>query len=62
MPIYEYRCLGCDHFFSLLVFGAEEIRCPSCGADRLEKQFSSFGVGGSPSSCENPSCGPSGGL
>ncbi|MBM3319056.1 MAG: zinc ribbon domain-containing protein [Candidatus Eisenbacteria bacterium] len=61
MPIYEYRCMSCQHFFSLLVFGREEIRCPKCGADQVEKQFSIFGVGGSSPSGAGPSCGHSGG-
>jgi putative FmdB family regulatory protein len=61
VPIYEYRCQACGATFSLLVFGREEVRCPSCGTDRVEKQFSTFGVGGAPAG-DAPSCGRSGGL
>jgi putative FmdB family regulatory protein len=44
MPIYEYRCKGCDHRFELIVQGKARPACPSCGARSLEKQLSVFAV------------------
>jgi putative FmdB family regulatory protein len=46
MPIYEYRCQACDHRFEALVMGAQKPVCPECGSPKLEKQFSTFGLGG----------------
>ena len=61
MPIYEYRCSGCQHAFEALVFGGKTPECPECGGTKLEKQFSVFGVGGS-SGASMPDCPmPSGG-
>lgn len=63
MPIYEYRCSACGEKFEKLIrnsSGQQEIHCPSCDADRVERLVSSFGFsagsssGGSytpPSSC-----------
>jgi len=44
MPIYEYRCRGCGNRFEKLVRGRERVTCPECGAGRLAKLFSTFGV------------------
>jgi putative FmdB family regulatory protein len=44
MPIYEYRCKGCDHRFETLVQGKRKPECPGCGGRRLEKQLSVFAV------------------
>jgi putative FmdB family regulatory protein len=44
MPLYEYRCLGCDRQFELLVLGAMVPTCPHCGASSLERQLSMFAV------------------
>ena len=46
MPIFEYVCGECNHRFELLVYGSTEAACPKCLATKLEKQISSFGVGG----------------
>lgn len=40
MPIYEYSCDECEADFELLVRGAEQAECPSCGSQKLAKQFS----------------------
>jgi putative FmdB family regulatory protein len=45
MPIFEYVCCECNHRFELLVHGSVEAACPQCRATKLDKQFSSFGVG-----------------
>ena len=46
MPIFEYVCGECKHRFELLVYGSTQAACPKCQATKLEKQISSFGVGG----------------
>lgn len=44
MPVYVYKCPKCsylfDHFAKTLSEAAP--KCPKCGAEGLEKQFSSF--------------------
>ena len=44
MPIYEYRCEGCDIKFEKLVMGAStQVACPSCRSAEVEKVPSVFG-------------------
>jgi putative FmdB family regulatory protein len=31
MPIYEYHCGKCEDDFEVLVFGKDEVVCPTCG-------------------------------
>lgn len=40
MPIYEYRCCGCQREFELLVRNDSEAICPECGDRRLERLVS----------------------
>ncbi|MFH1134739.1 MAG: zinc ribbon domain-containing protein [Pseudomonadota bacterium] len=43
MPIYEFRCLNCNDFFELLFVSSDdskEMKCPTCGAEELEKVMS----------------------
>ena len=45
MPLYEYHCPSCNARFEILQKigeGAEGLECPECGAEKLEKQFSTF--------------------
>ena len=45
MPIYEYKCSGCNHQFSVLQRlgeGNEHLRCEKCGEPKPIKQFSTF--------------------
>ncbi|MCH9649300.1 MAG: zinc ribbon domain-containing protein [Deltaproteobacteria bacterium] len=45
MPLYEYSCRDCGHRFEQLQAlgaGAEGLSCPQCGAEHLEKVFSTF--------------------
>ena len=44
MPIYEYRCEGCEHRFETLIRGAETPACPTCGSQSLAREFSTFAV------------------
>lgn len=47
MPIYEYRCQGCNRKVSIFVrrMGADEgVSCPRCGSQTLERLFSRFAL------------------
>jgi putative FmdB family regulatory protein len=49
MPIYEYRCEECDEKFELFVRSIAKqtsSACPKCGSQRVRKDISLFGVGG----------------
>jgi putative FmdB family regulatory protein len=50
MPLFEYRCEGCDSTFERIVFAGdqEKITCPCCNGENVEKLMScaSF-IGGS---------------
>ena len=47
MPIYEYLCQDCQAFFETIVFSSStRIACPECGAERVERQPSTFGIAG----------------
>jgi putative FmdB family regulatory protein len=67
MPLFEYQCQECGHRFEALVLGCRQPdRCPRCDAPKVEKQFSTFGVGGTnggygTSSRLGSSCAPGGG-
>jgi len=62
MPIYEYRCEGCEHRFETLVRGAEAPSCPTCGSQTLAREFSTFAVstGGGSSAMRSTAPGPCG--
>jgi len=40
MPLYSYRCQGCDTTFETLVTSASPAACPACGGDQLERLIS----------------------
>jgi putative FmdB family regulatory protein len=44
MPLFEYRCTGCDSRFELLIRGGATPTCPSCGSVALERELSMFAV------------------
>ncbi len=61
MPIYEYRCLSCDHEFELLVMKKDEdIYCDSCASSQLQKLISTHSIGkGAPDTpCGSAPCSP----
>ena len=66
MPIYEYRCRDCDHRFEILQRmgqGSEGLACPRCGADQLQKQYSTFASNTGETAHRSSSaagCGPGG--
>jgi putative FmdB family regulatory protein len=57
MPIYEFRCEGCGHQFSLLLPMSQsnaECACPRChapGARRLISSFAALGSSGGGAEC-----------
>ena len=43
MPIFEFRCLDCQHIFELLVMSEDntvEMKCPSCDSETFERIMS----------------------
>jgi putative FmdB family regulatory protein len=46
MPIYDYRCRRCGEVHEVFAqkTDAAPAKCPSCGAEDLEKLLSSFNV------------------
>ncbi|MHC4884193.1 MAG: FmdB family zinc ribbon protein [Planctomycetota bacterium] len=49
MPIYEFYCESCHciyQFFSHSVNTRKRPKCPTCGRPKLERQVSSFAIGG----------------
>ncbi len=45
MPIYEYKCRGCENIFEELVLSeaaAKKVVCPGCGGRRIERVPSVF--------------------
>jgi len=43
MPIFEYRCSQCGHFFERITAKSDGcVHCERCGSKRCEKQFSTF--------------------
>ena len=44
MPIYEYRCRGCESEFEKLVNARAVVACPSCGSPQVMRLLSLFGA------------------
>jgi len=61
MPIYEFKCKGCDNIFEYLCLRSDDkdhVVCPSCGHGEAETLLSTFSYTGSmPSSSACPSSG-----
>jgi putative FmdB family regulatory protein len=65
MPMYEYACQNCEHTFEALVFDGDQVDCPECHSDKLERLLSVPAKPRSesaslPMSCDPklPPCGP----
>jgi putative FmdB family regulatory protein len=57
MPVFEYRCLGCEAEFERLVFSlSATVRCPECSTDEVEKRPSVFGMSGVEKQVGSSSC------
>ena len=53
MPMYEYRCRKCDQRFEMLRRMADtddDLACPECRSDEVERLLSAFSSGGCGSS------------
>ena len=65
MPLFEYQCKTCGHRFEALVIGSRQPTCPRCESTELEKQCSTFGLGGTTGGQNGRSsghaCAPGGG-
>jgi putative FmdB family regulatory protein len=64
MPIYEYKCRDCGHRFEVLQRlgqGADGLACPRCGAEPVEKVFSTFAAAGESAAASSGVCGASSG-
>ena len=48
MPLFEFMCVRCGNHFEQLVRGSgtQEIVCPRCKSNTVQKQMSSFAVKG----------------
>ena len=47
MPLYEYVCRDCqERFERYLRSWNEDVRCPACRGERVEKQLSTFAFAG----------------
>lgn len=62
MPIYAYRCCQCGVEFEKLVLSAakaDQVTCPACQAEQVERRPALFGLGASASSgAVDRSCAP----
>ena len=64
MPIYNYACRQCDHAFEAFVQPGDEVECPECQADDLERLLSlparpvQSVVSGCTADLSVPPCGP----
>lgn len=49
MPLYEYQCRSCDKTFEMLrrlKDTDDDLECPGCHSQEVERQFSTFSSGG----------------
>jgi len=44
MPLYEFRCLGCQQLFESLVRAGDTPSCPACRSTAIERILSTFAV------------------
>jgi len=45
VPIYEYRCRGCEHEFEKYVHGpSTKVACPTCQSGDVTRKLSVFGL------------------
>lgn len=41
LPLYNFKCLACDHGFETLAkLGSNQAKCPSCGSLHTKKELS----------------------
>ncbi|MEJ5351018.1 MAG: zinc ribbon domain-containing protein [Melioribacteraceae bacterium] len=59
MPIFEYRCNDCGRKFEIFfksVKDSENVKCPKCFSENINKLFSMFSSSAGSSSSENTQC------
>jgi putative FmdB family regulatory protein len=58
MPLYEYRCRGCEETFETYVRAwGEAVTCPRCRSGEVEKLLSTFAFAGSGEPASSGGCG-----
>ena len=58
MPIYEYVCARCQARFERLVRrSGEDVACPSCASESVDRQLSVFAALSSPAAPSFEGCG-----
>ncbi|OGU33062.1 MAG: hypothetical protein A2057_11090 [Ignavibacteria bacterium GWA2_35_9] len=75
MPLFEYKCSGCENRFEVLHKSSanlEKVECPECHSVEVKKLLSTFSASGfsksgndfssSGDSCETGNCGCSSGY
>ncbi len=46
MPFHEFACAACAHEFEELIRDeAEQVTCPACRGERVQRKLSTFAVG-----------------
>ena len=63
--MYEYRCAECGRQYEQLRRMSEadsDLKCPQCGATKVERLISACAIGGGASSGGNGGCTPRGGF
>ncbi len=62
MPIFEYQCQKCSHRFEIIQGSfsrREEIRCPRCGFDQVQRLVSLCSNGPKTAGADSaPACAP----
>lgn len=63
MPIYEFRCQNCETQFEQLIRDSEAqvLRCPRCGAQKVNRLLSVFATGTSARAAAAPADLPASG-
>jgi len=58
MPLYEYRCHGCEETFETYVRAwGEAVACPRCRSGEVEKLLSTFAFTGTEGTAPSGGCG-----
>ncbi len=57
MPLFEYECKNCKKTFELLVKNADDqVACPECGSEKMERMLSHFAPMGASNKRINMGC------
>jgi len=66
VPVFDFKCQECGNKFDIMVSNRqkEEVRCPTCGAEKVQQLLSAFSspkTGSMPDSCAGCKTAGSGG-